>query len=96
MYTRFDLLYAGSFEADCHMPIPQLRRIWTKDGSLSNHILVSIVRLIVETNLATSKDFRGLDVVMPYPLSATVSIVSLVMIVRFPVSGSMRRVQPSV
>jgi hypothetical protein len=40
------------------MPIPQLRRIWARDGNLSNHVLVSIVRLIVETNLATSKDFR--------------------------------------
>ena len=37
------------------MPIPQLRRIWARDGNLSNHVLVSIVRLIVETNLATSE-----------------------------------------
>jgi hypothetical protein len=58
MYARFDFLHVGLFEADCHMPIPQLRRIWTKDGNLSNHVLVSVVRLIAETNLATSTDPR--------------------------------------
>jgi hypothetical protein len=58
MYARFDFLHVGLFEADCYMPIPQLRRIWTRDGNLSNHVLVSIVRLIVETNLATNKDLR--------------------------------------
>jgi hypothetical protein len=40
-----------------YMPIPQLR-IWARDDNLSNHVPVSIVRLIVETNLATSKDLR--------------------------------------
>ena len=34
-----------------------MERVFTKDGNLSNHVLVRIVRLIVETNLATSKDF---------------------------------------
>jgi len=77
------------------MPVPQLERVFTKDGNLSNHVLVRIVRLIVETNLATSKDFRVLDVLMPYPLSATVNIVSLLMVLLFPVSGPMRHVQPS-
>jgi hypothetical protein len=53
-------LYVGLSEADCYVPIPQLRRIWAKDGNLSDHVLVSIVRLIVETNLTTSKDLRVL------------------------------------
>ena len=56
MYAYFDYLIAGLFKADCYMPIPQLRRIWARDGNLNHHVLVSIVRLIVETNLATSKD----------------------------------------
>ncbi|KAF8462495.1 hypothetical protein DFH94DRAFT_483898 [Russula ochroleuca] len=41
-----------------------LRRVWARDGHLSNHVLVSIVRLTIETNLVTT----------------FVSIVSLVMI----------------
>ena len=41
------------------MPILQLRMVWAKDGYLSNHALVSIVRLTVESNLVTSKDLRG-------------------------------------
>jgi hypothetical protein len=49
------------------MPIPQLRRVWTKDGNLSNHALVSIVRLTIETNLVTSKDLRGFDIMMRFP-----------------------------
>jgi hypothetical protein len=55
MYACFDYLFVGLFEADCYLPIPQLRKIWVKKGNLSNHVLVSMVRLIVETNLATSK-----------------------------------------
>ena len=55
MYAHFDCLYTGLFEADCYMSIPQLRRIWASDGNLSGHVLVSIVRLMIETNLATSK-----------------------------------------
>ena len=60
------------------MLIPQLRRVWAKDGCLSNHVLVMIVRLTVETNLVTSKDLRGVDVMMRFvrltlvqPLSAS-------------------------
>ncbi|KAF8486822.1 hypothetical protein DFH94DRAFT_700904 [Russula ochroleuca] len=45
-----------------------LRKIWVRDGNLSNHVLVSIVKLTVETNLVTT----------------SVSIVSLVMIAVFP------------
>jgi hypothetical protein len=60
MYASFDCLYVGLFEADCYMPIPQLRRIWVRDGNISNHALVRIVRLTVETNLATSEDLRVL------------------------------------
>ncbi|KAF8486818.1 hypothetical protein DFH94DRAFT_849359 [Russula ochroleuca] len=41
-----------------------LRRIWARDGNLSNHILVSIVRLTIETNFVT----------------AAVGIISLLMI----------------
>ena len=62
------------------MLIPQLRRVWARDGFLKNHVLVNIVRLTVETNLVTSKDLlgRGTDVVMRFfrltlvqPLSAS-------------------------
>ena len=42
----------------------QLRRLWAKDGNLSSHVFVSIVRLTVETNLITSKDLQGFDVIM--------------------------------
>ena len=45
-----------SLEADRSMLIPQLRRVWVRDGYLSNHVLVSVVRLTVETNLVTSKN----------------------------------------
>jgi len=45
-----------------------LRRIWARDGNLSNYVLVSIVRLIVETNLATT----------------TVSVASLLMVFLYP------------
>jgi len=45
-----------------------LRRIWARDGNLSSHSLVSIVRLTVETNLVTT----------------TVSIATLVTIAVFP------------
>ncbi|KAH9984763.1 hypothetical protein BJV77DRAFT_1162399 [Russula vinacea] len=45
-----------------------LRKAWVREGNLSNHVLVSIVRLTVETNLVTT----------------FVSIVSLVTIVVFP------------
>jgi hypothetical protein len=38
------------------MPILQLKKIWARDGSLSSHVFVSIVRLTIETNLVTSKD----------------------------------------
>jgi hypothetical protein len=54
--SSFLLLYTGLAEAELSTPIPQLRRIWARHGNLSRHILVSIVRLMVETNLATSKD----------------------------------------
>ena len=92
MYARFDLRsFFGSLEADFSMLIPQLRRVWAKDAFLKNHVLVNIVRLTVETNLATSKDFRGVDVMYALPLSharsASVSIVSLIMIAAYPVSG---------
>ena len=69
---------SGSSETDFSMVIPQLRRVWAKDGYLSNHVLVMIVRLTVETNLVTSKDLRGVDVMMRFvrltlvqPLSAS-------------------------
>ena len=90
----------GSLEPDCSTPIPQLRRIWATNGNLSNHVLVSIVKLMVETNLVTSKHLRQLIVEASTELrchdalpssharSASVSIVSLLMIALFPVSGS--------
>jgi hypothetical protein len=59
------------------MLIPQLRRVWARDGYLSNHVLVSIVRLTVETNLVTSKDLRGIDVMMRYPRLTLVQPLSV-------------------
>ena len=80
-----------SLEADFSTLIPQLRRVWAKDGFLKNHVLVNIVRLTVETNLATGKDLPSVDVMYALPLSharsASVSLVSLIMIAAFPVSG---------
>ncbi|KAH9984747.1 hypothetical protein BJV77DRAFT_1071864 [Russula vinacea] len=73
-----------------------LRRIWATNGNLSNHVLVSIVKLMVETNLVTSKHLRQLIVEASTELrchdalpssharSASVSIVSLLMIALFP------------
>ncbi|KAF8498184.1 hypothetical protein F5888DRAFT_228147 [Russula emetica] len=59
--TRSDLLIAFAM-------LYHLRRIWAKDGHLSNHVLVSIVRLIVETNLATTTvSFASLLMVLLYP-----------------------------
>ena len=46
----------GRWGIDRSMPIPQLRKLRARHGNLSRHILVSIVRLTVETNLVTSKD----------------------------------------
>ena len=75
------------------MLIPQLRKAWVREGNLSNHVLVSIVRLTVETNLVTSKNLLGIDVHEALPSShaclAFVSIVSLVTIAVFPVSNSL-------
>jgi len=48
--------------------IYHLRRIWAENDYLSNHVLVRIMRLTVETNLVTT----------------TVSIVSLLMIAMYP------------
>ena len=52
---------------------------------------MNIVRLTVETNLATGKDLQSLDVMNALPLSharsASVSLVSLIMIAAYPVSG---------
>ena len=52
----FLLLSTGSLEVDLSTSILQLRSVWTRHGHLSRHILVSIVRLTIETNLVTSKD----------------------------------------
>ncbi|KAH9984756.1 hypothetical protein BJV77DRAFT_163276 [Russula vinacea] len=59
--TLSDLLIASAM-------LYHLRRVWVRDGYLSNHVLVSVVRLTVETNLVTT----------------SVSIVSLIMMVVFP------------
>ncbi|KAH9984765.1 hypothetical protein BJV77DRAFT_163721 [Russula vinacea] len=59
--TLSDLLIASAM-------LYHLRRVWVRDGYLSNHVLVSVVRLTVETNLVTT----------------SVSIVSLLMMVVFP------------
>ena len=86
------LLCMGFLELITLRLIFQLRRIWARDGNLSNHALVSIVRLLVETNLATSEDLRVFDVIMSHARAATVSIASFLMVVVYPVSGSMCRV----
>jgi hypothetical protein len=65
--SSFRLLYMGPLEADHSVLIPQLRRIWSRDGNLSSHVLVSMVRVTVETNLVTSKHLRVFDVIMRHP-----------------------------
>jgi hypothetical protein len=62
--SSFRLLYMGPLEADHSVLIPQLRRIWSRDGNLSSHVLVSLVRVTVETNLVTSKHLGVFDVMM--------------------------------
>ena len=59
------------------MLIPQLRRVWAKSGFLKNHVLVNIVRLTVETNLATSEDPRSVDVMMRFPCLTLVQPLSV-------------------
>lgn len=59
--TLSDILIASTM-------IYHLRRIWAENDYLSNHVLVRIMRLTVETNLVTT----------------TVSIVSLLMIAMYP------------
>jgi hypothetical protein len=63
----FRLLYMESLEADCSLLVPQLRRMWSRDGNLSSHVLVSMVRVTVETNLVTSRHLRVFDVMMHCP-----------------------------
>jgi hypothetical protein len=67
----------------------------------SSHALVSIVRLTVdlEINIVTSEYLRDFDVMVRHPQlnasSPTVSIISLLMVALYPVSGSMRHAHPS-
>ena len=68
---------SGSLEADFSTLIPQLRRIWAESGFLKNHFLVNIVRLTVETNLATGKDIQGVDVMMRFPCLTLVQPLSV-------------------
>ena len=42
----------------------------------------------METNLSTSKGLPVFDVMVPHARSATVSIASLIMVISYPVSGS--------
>ena len=52
-------------DTDRSMLIPQLRKIWVRDGNLNtSHVLVSIVRLTIETNLVTSTCLGVLDAIM--------------------------------
>lgn len=89
--SSFRQLYTISLKAHCSTPVAQLRKIWAKDGNLSSHVLVSIVRLTVETNLVTSKSLRVLDTIMCPPSharSATVSVAAMLMVAVYPVSCS--------
>ena len=45
----------GSPDADYLTPILQLVQRRARDGRISNHALVSVVRLTVETNIMTSR-----------------------------------------
>ena len=96
--SSFRHLSTGSLKAYCSTPVAQLRKIWAKDGNLSSHVLVSIVRLTVETNLVTSKFLRVLDTIMcpsSYTRLATVSVAAMLMVAVYPVSGSMCHVRLS-
>ena len=66
-----------SMGADRSMLSPQLRRVWVRDGYLSNYVLVSIVRLTVESNLVTSKNLRGFYVIMRCPRLTLVQPLSV-------------------
>jgi len=92
----FWLLYMRSFEAHYPIIISQLRRMRANDGDFSNHVFVSIVRLTVETNLVTSKDpdLWCHNVSPSHAHLATVSVVSLLMVALFPVSGPVCDVHP--
>jgi hypothetical protein len=48
-------------DADHPSPIPQLIQRRSKDGYLSSHALVSVVRLTVESNLMTSEPVPSPD-----------------------------------
>jgi hypothetical protein len=93
------MLYRNLSEADRPALVLQLSRI-KAIGNLSGHALVSIVRLTVETNLVTSKQSPGLRCLDAPPLSharsASVSIVSLLMVAVYPVSDSVCHVPSSV
>ena len=77
--------------------ILQLRRLMVKGGYFNDHILVSIVKLTVETNLVTSKDL-SLRSHNASPLSharlATVSVIALFLVAVHPVSSPVYDVRP--
>ncbi|KAF8498159.1 hypothetical protein F5888DRAFT_225987 [Russula emetica] len=67
MYVRFDCLYVGLFEADCYMPIPQLRRIWAKDGSGS---MCHVQRCVeIDVSIGTQKKNWYSMCARTYPIS---------------------------
>jgi len=49
----------GSLYADYLTPILQLVQRRARDGRISNHALVSVVRVTIETNIMTSKSLPG-------------------------------------
>ena len=51
----------GSPDAEYLTSILQLVQRRARDGRISNHALVSAVRLTIETNIMTSKSLPGLD-----------------------------------
>jgi len=66
-YVRFVSVSGPRFELFCFgFSVPQLIKRRTREGSASSHAVVSIVRLLVETNIATSKRLQVPDIVMHY------------------------------
>jgi len=82
---RFELIYFG-------FSIPQLVKRRTREEYASRHAIVSIVRLLVETNIATSKHLQVPDILMHYAcltrVKAAVSFATLLMVLLYPVRSS--------
>jgi len=89
-YVRFVSISGPRFELTClGFSTSQLIKRGTRGGYASSHAVVSIVRLLVETNIATSKCLQVPDIFMHHAcltrVKATVSFATLLMVFLYPV-----------